>query len=47
MTASGEVAAIDEKHMGSIDSGPVRALVEEVLEGGRIAFETRRSKYGF
>jgi len=25
----------------------VRALVEEVLEGGRTAFETRRRKYGF
>jgi hypothetical protein len=33
--------------MGSIDSPTVRALVEEVLEGGREAFETRRRKYGF
>ena len=35
------------EHMGSIDSRPVRELVEEVLEGGREAFETRRAKYGF
>jgi len=35
------------EHMGSIDSRTVRELVEEVLEGGREAFETRRAKYGF
>jgi hypothetical protein len=35
------------EHMGSIDSRPVRELVEEVLEGGKEAFETRRAKYGF
>lgn len=33
--------------MSSIDALPVRELVEEVLEGGREAFETRRLKYGF
>jgi hypothetical protein len=33
--------------MGSIDARPIRELVEEVLEGGRNAFETRRRKYGF
>jgi len=38
---------IPSEHMGSIDSRPVRELVEEVLEGGREAFETRRAKYGF
>ena len=32
---------------GSIDSRMVRELVEEILEGGREAFETRRWKYGF
>lgn len=32
---------------GSIDSDAVRALVEELLEGGRDAFELRRLKYGF
>jgi DNA repair ATPase RecN len=35
------------EYMGSIDSTPVRTLVEELLEGGKIAFETRRLKYGF
>ena len=40
-------ARIDSKHMASIDSGPVRELVEEILEGGKAAFEMRRSKYGF
>ncbi len=33
--------------MGSIDSPQVREIVEEILEGGREAFETRRRKYGF
>jgi len=28
-------------HMGSIDSKPVRELVEEILEGGKDAFEMR------
>ena len=45
--ASGGRAFISSEHMGSIDSAPVRALVEEVLEGGKTAFETRRRKYGF
>ena len=49
--ASGEAvggrAFISPEHMGSIDSRSVRALVEEVLEGGKTAFETRRRKYGF
>ena len=40
-------AKIAPEHMGSIDSKPVRDLVEEVLEGGKDAFEMRRSKYGF
>jgi hypothetical protein len=33
--------------MGSIDMEPVRKMVEEILEGGRAAFEMRRQKYGF
>ena len=45
--ASGGRAFISPEHMGSIDSPSVRALVEEVLEGGKTAFETRRRKYGF
>lgn len=40
-------AKIAREHMGSIDSRPVRELVEEILEGGKDAFEMRRSKYGF
>jgi hypothetical protein len=51
LAASGEGreghAKIATEHMGSIDSQPVRELVEEILEGGKDAFEMRRSKYGF
>lgn len=51
LTASGEAeggnANVASEHMGSIDVQPVRELVEEILEGGRDAFETRRLKYGF
>lgn len=51
LTASGEAehghARVTSDHMGSIDSRPVRELVEEILEGGREAFEMRRRKYGF
>ena len=51
LAASGEGkegrAKIAIEHMGSIDSKPVRELVEEILEGGKDAFEMRRSKYGF
>ncbi len=39
--------AIRQEHMGSIDDRPVRELVEDILEGGKDAFETRRLKYGF
>ena len=38
---------INERHMGSIDIEPVREMVEEILEGGKAAFEMRRQKYGF
>jgi DNA repair ATPase RecN len=52
LSASGEGgdrghAEIPDQYIGSIDSEPVRELVEELLEGGRAAFETRRRKYGF
>jgi DNA repair ATPase RecN len=52
LAASGEAgqegkAGIRQEHMGSIDARSVRELVEEVLEGGRAAFEMRRMKYGF
>jgi hypothetical protein len=53
LRASGEAnvsrgrAEIPIEHMGSIDTRSVRELVEEILEGGREAFEMRRLKYGF
>lgn len=51
LSASGEAehgrARIAPEHMGSIDAKPVREMVEEILEGGREAFERRRRKYGF
>lgn len=51
LTASGEAdggrARLRPEHVGSIDSRPVRELVEEILEGGKEAFERRRRKYGF
>lgn len=51
LSASGEAehghARMAPEHMGSIDSEPVRELVEDILEGGKDAFERRRRKYGF
>ncbi len=51
LKASGEAdqgqAEIPRESMGSIDSLAVRELVEELLEGGKDAFEMRRLKYGF
>ena len=51
LIASGEAghgsARIPPEQMGSIDSREVRELVEEILEGGKDAFEMRRLKYGF
>lgn len=51
LAASGEAgrghAQIPPDCEGSIDSTKVRELVEEILEGGREAFEMRRLKYGF
>lgn len=38
---------IIEDGLGSIDHPPVRAMVEELLEGGREAFNARRYLYGF
>jgi DNA repair ATPase RecN len=51
LMASGEAgqghAEISDEHLGSIDTRTVRELVEDVLEGGKAAFEMRRLKYGF
>ena len=38
---------VNDRHRGSIDIQPVREMVEEILEGGKAAFEMRRQKYGF
>lgn len=43
----GVAGRIIEDGLGSIDHPPVRAMVEELLEGGREAFNTRRYLYGF
>ena len=40
-------AEVQPEHVGSIDVSSVREIVEEILEGGREAFEHRRRKYGF
>ena len=51
LTPSGEAeggrASIRPEHVGSIDAPAVRELVEDILEGGKEAFETRRRKYRF
>lgn len=51
LSATGEAeeghARINPDQVGSIDRESVRVLVEEILEGGKDAFETRRRKYGF
>jgi hypothetical protein len=51
LSASGEAdhgrAQIAAEHRGALDQHSVRRLVEEILEGGREAFELRRRKYGF
>ena len=51
LTPNGEAksgtATINAQHMGAIDHAPIRELVEEVLEGGKEAFQTRKLKYGF
>ena len=40
-------ARIGPEPVGSIDSRMVRELLEEILEGGSEAFETRCRKYEF
>jgi len=45
--SSSNTSRLDDRHMGSIDYPPIRGLVEEILEGGKEAFEIRRRKYGF
>lgn len=45
--AEGGRAEILDENTGSIDSKTIQRVVEEILEGGKAAFETRRRKYGF
>ncbi|MHB1833794.1 MAG: TrlF family AAA-like ATPase [Solirubrobacteraceae bacterium] len=45
--SNGVSGKIIDDGLGSIDHPPVRAMVEELLEGGREAFNTRRYLYGF
>ena len=45
--AEGGRAEVLREHMGSIDDEQVRELMEDLLEGGKDAFENRRQKYGF
>jgi hypothetical protein len=51
MAAVGEAgdghAEVPPENMGSIDKKSVAALAEEILEGGKEAFMTRRKKYNF
>ncbi|TFB94548.1 hypothetical protein [Cryobacterium sp. HLT2-28] len=46
-TPNGVVGYSIQDGLGSIDHAPVRQMVEEILEGGRDAFNTRRYLYGF
>jgi hypothetical protein len=43
----GAPGRINPEHMASIDAAPIRELVGTILEGGKIAFEMRRERYGF
>lgn len=45
--AQGDSGAVASEHVGALDKPTVKALVEQVLEGGREAFELRRRKYQF
>ncbi len=40
-------ANVPPENMGAIDKETAAALVDEIIEGGKEAFETRRLKYGF
>jgi len=40
-------AIVKDEHIGSIDNVKLRPMVENILEGGKQAFEMRRLKYNF
>lgn len=42
-----EKTIVQDHLVGSIDTTGVREIVRDLLEGGRVAFELRREKYGF
>ena len=46
-TAAGERAGIAPDVQGSIDVPKVREQAANILDGGRVAFTTRREKYGY
>lgn len=37
---------VDDDGIGSIDAGPIKQSVERILEGGEVAFQLRKEKYG-
>lgn len=45
--ATSEGGGVDPEHVGALDRPSVKELVEQVLEGGREAFELRRRKYRY
>ena len=47
LSASAGQGSIDSEHIGALDDRAVREMDEEVLEGGKEAFERRRQKYRF
>lgn len=47
LSADAEHGYLEEGHYGSIDDKNLKKPVEEILEGGREAFQLRRDKYGF
>ncbi|MCE8469728.1 hypothetical protein LZ189_11890, partial [Rhodovulum sulfidophilum] len=47
VTDGREHSQISRTETGSLDQEKVRAAVERLLEGGRVAFELRRAKYGY
>lgn len=47
LEADEDNAYLKDENVGSIDSPDLREKVEDILEGGKRAFEIRRLKYGF
>jgi hypothetical protein len=37
---------VDNEGIGSIDAAPIKHSVERILEGGQVAFQIRKEKYG-